>query len=71
MNILIQNNRDKIIDWVGQILESKRKLSQTKTDSETNRLDLLCSSLERKIDETVYELYGLTGDEIKILEESL
>lgn len=64
-------NRDKIIDWVGQILESKRKLSQTKTDSETNRLDLLCSSLERKIDETVYELYGLTGDEIKILEESL
>lgn len=39
-------------------------LSIKKRDTEANTRDL-----EREIDEMVYKLYGLTPDEIKIVEE--
>ena len=44
------------------------KRAAAKTDAEVNRLELLCESLDRQIDEAVYELYGLTEEEIKIVE---
>jgi type II restriction/modification system DNA methylase subunit YeeA len=49
------------------MLEAKEKLAAAKTDAEVNRLDLLCKSTDRKIDEAVYELYGLSEEEIKIV----
>jgi len=67
MNPIDKTIHDKIVKLVNQILESKQKLSAAKTDGEINRLDLLCASIDRKIDEAVYELYGLTEDEIKIV----
>jgi tRNA threonylcarbamoyladenosine modification (KEOPS) complex Cgi121 subunit len=42
--------------------------AKTKTDAEVNRLELQCESLDRQIDAAVYELYGLTEEEIKIVE---
>ena len=62
------NIHDNIVKLVEKMLEAKQKLSTAKTDGEVNRLELLCSSLDRKIDEAVYELYGLTEEEIKIVE---
>jgi hypothetical protein len=59
---------DHIVGLVGQMLQSKENLSATKTDAEKNRLELQCESLDRQIDEAVYELYGLTEEEIKIVE---
>lgn len=59
---------DKTVKLVEQMLEAKQKLSAAKTDGEVNRLELHCASLDRKIDEAVYELYGLTEEEIKIVE---
>ena len=53
---------------VAQMLDAKEKLSTVKTEAETNRLELLCQTLDRQIDEAVYELYGLTEEEIKIVE---
>ncbi len=58
------------------MIDTEQKLTAAKTDGETNRLELLCASLDRKIDEAVYELYGLTPakkpagkeEEIKIVE---
>lgn len=44
------------------------KSTTTKTAGEINRLKKLCASLDRKIDEAVYELYGLTEEEIKTVE---
>ncbi len=59
---------DRIINLVEQMLEAKQKLAAAKNDAETNRLEHLCTSLDRQIDEAVYELYGLTEEEIKIVE---
>jgi len=35
---------------------------------EKNRLDIQIEALDRQIDEAVYELYGLTEEEIRIVE---
>ena len=37
----------------------------------THRLEAHCASLDRQIDAAVYELYGLTEEEIAIVEDSL
>ena len=37
---------------------------------EKNRLDIQIEALDRQIDEVVYELYGLTPEEQKIIEEA-
>jgi hypothetical protein len=63
MDQLIRNFAT-IDEW----LDAKEKLSAAKTEAETNRLDLLCQTLDRQIGEEVYELYGLTEEEIKIVE---
>jgi len=59
---------DLIVSLVEQMLEAKEKLQHAKTDGETSRLELQCKSLDRQIDEAVYELYGLTEEEIKVVE---
>jgi type I restriction-modification system DNA methylase subunit len=59
---------DNIVKLVEQMLDAKQKLANAKTESETNRFEMLCKTLDRQIDETVYELYGLTEEEIKIVE---
>ncbi len=63
-----KSRHDLIVTLVEQMLEAKQKLSAAKTDGEVNRLELLCASVDRKIDEAVYELYGLTEEEVKIVE---
>ncbi|MCX6135916.1 MAG: Eco57I restriction-modification methylase domain-containing protein [Ignavibacteriales bacterium] len=59
---------DHIVRLVEQMLDSKKKLGTAKTEAETNRLETLCATIDRQIDEAVYELYGLTEEEIKIVE---
>jgi predicted nucleic acid-binding Zn-ribbon protein len=59
---------DHIVKFVEQMLEAKEKLSKAKTEAEVNRLEMQCESLDRQIDEVVYGLYGLTEEEIKIVE---
>ena len=45
--------------WVDRILAAKRKNAAADT-----------SKLDREIDQLVYKLYGLTEEEIKIVEET-
>lgn len=59
---------DHIVKLVEQILDAKEKMLSAKTEAETNRLELLCQTLDRQIDDAVYELYGFTEDEIRIVE---
>ncbi len=63
-----QIQHDKMVTVVEQMLQTKERLAASKTDAEKNRLELQCGSLDRQIDEAVYELYGLTEDEVKIVE---
>ena len=54
------NQQQPIINMVDQIIKEKQKDPQTDT-----------TTLERKIDILVYLLYGLTWDEVQIVENSL
>ncbi len=63
-----KSRHDNIVKLVEQMLAAKEKLAQSRTDAETNRLEAHCASLDRQIDAAVYELYGLTEEEIKIVE---
>ena len=59
---------DHIVNLVERILAAKDELGKAKTESETTRLERECESLDRQIDQAVYELYGLTEEEIKVVE---
>jgi len=50
---------DALVRLVERILSAKRAAPDADT-----------TALEREIDERVYRLYGLTADEIKLVEES-
>ena len=65
-----KSRHDQIVKLVEQMLAAKEKLSQSKTDAETHRLEAHCASLDCQIDAAVYELYGLTKEEMQIVERS-
>src|SRR5208337_1662511 len=54
-----EKTRSAILELVGEIVTAKKK-----------SLDRDTSALEREIDEQVYSLYGLTPEEIQIVEKS-
>jgi predicted nucleic acid-binding Zn-ribbon protein len=51
-------------------LHQQRSLAAAKTDHEKTALQRQIDSADRQIDQLVYQLYGLTDDEIKIVEEA-
>lgn len=59
---------DHIVQLVDKMLSAKQDLAIAKVDAEKTRLDMLCESLDRQIDEAVYKLYGLTDEEIRVVE---
>ncbi len=60
---------DALVALVDRMLEAKRRFLASKTEAVRNRLEIEIESLDRQIDDAVYELYALTEDEIKIIEE--
>ncbi len=59
---------EQMIKFVDEIMLSKKMMYDSKTESEKEYLEKKCSALDRQIDSLVYELYGLTDEEIKIIE---
>jgi type I restriction-modification system DNA methylase subunit len=53
---------------VDQLLSAKKQFQQAKTEGDKNYLERKCEALDNQIDKLVYELYGLTEEEIKIVE---
>lgn len=53
---------------VEQMLEAKKQLQLATSESQKNYYEDKCNALDRQIDPLVYELYGLTEEEIKIVE---
>jgi hypothetical protein len=66
-----KSRHDRIVKLVEQMLSAKEKLASAVMDAEVNRLEMQIASLDRQIDEAVYELYGLTEEEIAVVEESV
>ena len=57
-----------MVALVDQMLALHKKLGTAKTAHETESLRRQIDATDRQIDELVYELYGLTNDDIRIVE---
>ncbi|MBI2446942.1 MAG: Eco57I restriction-modification methylase domain-containing protein, partial [Candidatus Omnitrophica bacterium] len=60
---------DRMVALVDQMLELHKQLASAKTDHDKTVIQRQIDATDRQIDLLVYELYGLTEDEIKIVEE--
>ena len=60
--------RIKMVRLVDQMLDSKKQLAAAQSDKDKSYYENKCQSLDRQIDQLVYELYDLTADEIKLVE---
>jgi hypothetical protein len=61
----------KMVSMVEMIIDLNKKLKNAKTPSEKTQLQRQIDATDAAIDRLVYELYGLTEDEIRIVEESV
>jgi len=59
---------DRMVQLVEQMSEAKKQLAGAQTDKDSTYFENKCASLDRQIDALVYDLYGLTEAEIKIVE---
>ncbi|MEW6108884.1 MAG: N-6 DNA methylase [Nitrospirota bacterium] len=59
---------DKMVSLVEQMLSLNKKLTFAKTDHEKTALQRQIEATDKQIDKLVYELYGLTEEEIRIVE---
>lgn len=59
---------DKLVSLVDQIINSKKEVSNSNTEKDFNYYNNKISALDKQIDNLVYELYGLTQNEIEIIE---
>lgn len=62
---------DKIVRLVNNSLTVHNTKENSKTPQEKKNLERQIAATDKQIDRLVYELYGLTEDEIKIVEESV
>jgi hypothetical protein len=65
-----KNYRDKIVSLVRTMLDLNKKLHSANTHSEKTMLQRQIEATDHQIDKLVYELYGLTDEEIAIVEET-
>jgi hypothetical protein len=65
-----KDRHDKIVLLVDKMLSLNKRLPELKTDHEKTAIQRQIDATDRQIDELVYELYGLTDEEIRIVEES-
>lgn len=59
---------NEIVKLVEQMLKFNEKLSKTKIPTEKELIQRQIDTTDKQIDNLVYELYGLTDDEIQIVE---
>jgi len=57
-----------MVSLVDQMLSLNKQLPEAKTDHEKTTLQRQIDATDQQIDQLVYELYGLTQEEIKIVE---
>jgi hypothetical protein len=59
---------DDLVALVEKMLDLNRRLAKTHFDSEKEPIQRQIAATDKRIDKLVYELYGLTEEEIKIVE---
>ncbi|MEK0336628.1 MAG: N-6 DNA methylase, partial [Nitrosopumilus sp.] len=63
-----KDKHDQIVKLVDNLLKLNKQLQTTKLETQRNQLQRAIDHSERKIDELVYGLYGLNGEDIAIIE---
>ena len=71
LNRTEKSHHDKIVALVQQMLDLQRKFWTSKSPQTKTTLKRQIEATEQNIDQLVYDLYGLTEKEIKIVEERL
>jgi len=61
---------DRMVSLVEDMLALNKRLHETESPSTRKSIEAQIAHADRKIDELVYDLYGLTDEEIAIVEES-
>jgi hypothetical protein len=62
---------DRMVTLVTGMLELQKHLSQTTSEREKRLITQEIESTDRQIDSLVYGIYGLSADEIAVVEESI
>lgn len=70
LNHFNQETHDTIVSLVDQMLVAKKQQLTAVTERDKSYLEEKCKNLDNKINELVYELFGLSEEEIKIVENS-
>ena len=65
-----KSRHDRMIDFVTHMLSLNKQLAAAKTPQDQTTLQRQIDATDRQIDQLVYELYGLTQEEIRIVEAS-
>lgn len=61
-------SHDQMVSLVDQMLAFNQKLDRTRTAHEKELLERQIQTVDKRIDQLVYQLYDLTEDEISIVE---
>jgi len=69
-NLKEKEKNEMLIHLVDNMIEFNKKLNKINTPQEKQNLQRQIEATDRQIDKLVYELYGLTEEEIKIVESS-
>ncbi|UCH97249.1 MAG: hypothetical protein JSV88_10470, partial [Candidatus Aminicenantes bacterium] len=70
-NISEKDQHDKIVELVDVMLDLQKKYHSAKIESEKSLFKKQIDIVDKQIDQLVYELYGLTDEEIKIVEDDI
>jgi hypothetical protein len=65
-----QSTHDRLVALVQQMLDLHKELGAANTPAAQTALQRQIEATDRQIDQVVYELYGLTEEEIRIVEEA-
>ena len=66
----VSHRHDRMVALVEQMLQLHKELGAARTDHDKTFLKRHIDATDRQIDQLVYELYGLTEEEIRIVEEA-
>ena len=61
---------DRMVELVQRMLDLHKRLPDAKTHHERTLLQRQIDTTDKQIDQLVYELYGLTEEEIRIIEDA-
>lgn len=68
-NLMGKAQHDQLVSLVDNMLETQKLYHNAKSDSDKNLYKQKIDLIDNQIDDLVYKLYGLTDEEIKIVEK--